>query len=280
MHRDFRDTLLTAMPIERAKTLRGMLSWSPRFRRGTHHDRDADGRSGSRRPSAGCRTRSAIESPISGCDGHAGRYVYVTDDEQQSARRVPFRSLVLAQADRVGHRSGGGRRRHRRPAHRRRGSRAAVHQPSRSRNSPVVDGDRRLLGILTEDQAFDIIAGGEHRGRRKARRLSTIGGAVSARLAVAAVAQADRLAAGAVRRRGLHRHRAARLRGRDGGGGRARLLHPAADRHRRQHRHPDHHDAGARDGHRSGPVARPARRRGQGDVDGHADRRSRWRPPR
>ena len=50
------------------------------------------------------------------------------------------------------------------------------------------------------------------------------------------------------------------------------VLHPAVDRHRRQHRHPDHHHPGARDGHRSGPVARPARCRRQGDVDGLADR--------
>ena len=59
-----------------------------------------------------------------------------------------------------------------------------------------------------------------------------------------------------VRRRGLHRHGAARVRGRAAGGRRADLLHPAPDRHRRQHRHADHDHADARPGGRRDPPAR------------------------
>jgi magnesium transporter len=89
-------------------------------------------------------------------EGHPGSCVYVTDDEGELLGAVPFRNLVLAQADRVvtdlmdadvitvGPLTDAEK-----------GARLCINR--RVEELAVVDGDRRLLGILTEDQAVGII---------------------------------------------------------------------------------------------------------------------------
>jgi magnesium transporter len=136
--RDLREQILTAMPLERAKVLRGLLSW-PDESVAAHMAPD-----------------TLTVSPVTTAS-QAVAFVYVTDDEQKLVGRVRFRSLVLAQADEAA------------------GDlleeelvtvapltdveeAASRVIDRRLRELPVVDADSRLLGILTEDHALDIIA--------------------------------------------------------------------------------------------------------------------------
>lgn len=149
---DLRDALLTAMPIERAKTLRGMLLWRPDSV-AAHMTTETF----TVRPTATAEEAVAqLRDRISGIEGHAGSCVYVTDDDGQLLGAVPFRNLVLAQADRV-------------VTELMEDSFVTVEPLTDAEKAArlcinrhveelaVVDGDRRLLGILTEDQAVDII---------------------------------------------------------------------------------------------------------------------------
>ena len=81
--------------------------------------------------------------------------------------------------------------------------------------------------------------GGGDRGHRAARRLPAAERPVSPVERRPPRPQAARLAAPAVRGRGVHRHGPAGLLRRAGGRRRAQLLHPAPHRDRRQHRQPD-----------------------------------------
>ena len=109
---------------------------------------------------------------------------------------------------------------------------------------PVLEKDGSVVGFVTVDDVIDVIIEEQtedvlkmagHRGRRPRQALLR-------EPDPARGAQADRLAAPAVRGRDLHGHRAAPLRGRAGGGGGPLVLHPAPDRHRRQRRLPDRDD--------------------------------------
>ncbi len=151
---DFRDTLLTAVPIERAKTLRGMLLWRPDSVAAHMTTETLTVGPAATAEEAVAQIRDRISDPR--MEGHAGNCVYVTDDEGELLGAVPFRSLVLAQADRVvtelmetdvvtvGPLTEAEK-----------GARLCINR--RVEELAVVDGDRRLLGILTEDQAVGII---------------------------------------------------------------------------------------------------------------------------
>ncbi len=153
--RDLREQILTAMPLERAKVLRGLLSW-PDDSVAAHMAPDTLTVSPATTASqavAEIRSRAATHR-----DGlYAGAFVYVTDGEQKLVGRVRFRSLVLAKSDEAA------------------GDlleeelvtvapltdveeAASRVIDRRLRELPVVDADGRLLGILTEDHALDIIA--------------------------------------------------------------------------------------------------------------------------
>ena len=87
---DLRDALLTAMPIEQAKTLRAMLLWRPDSVAAhmTTETLTVD-------PTATAEEAVAqIRNRISGrrMDGHAGSCVYVAGPEGQLLGAVPFRS--------------------------------------------------------------------------------------------------------------------------------------------------------------------------------------------
>jgi magnesium transporter len=149
-----REALLTAMPLERANVLRGVLSWP------------ADSVAAHILPetlTAGPEVTAAqaideIRNQVTarGDDPHPGSYLYVCGPEQHLIGMVRFRSLVLAPADQM--------------VTELVEDDAATVSPltdaeeaanlltgRRVRELPVVDGDGRLIGILTEDEAFDIL---------------------------------------------------------------------------------------------------------------------------
>ena len=150
---DLRDALLSAMPIERAKALRSMLLWPP----------DSVAAHMSTEPLTLGPTTTAgqaveqIRDRISNLhmDADAANCVYVTGPEQQLLGAVPFRSLVIARADRavadliedevvtVGPLTEAEHAAH-------------LFVNRRLEELAVVDADRRLLGVLTEDQAVNI----------------------------------------------------------------------------------------------------------------------------
>lgn len=146
---DLRDALLSAMPIERAKAPRSMLLWPP----------DSVAAHMSTEPLTLGPTTTAgqaveqIRDRISNLhmDADAANCVYVTGPEQQLLGAVPFRSLVIARADRavadliedevvtVGPLT------------------EAEHAAHLFVNRRLEElADRRLLGVLTEDQAVNI----------------------------------------------------------------------------------------------------------------------------
>jgi magnesium transporter len=151
---DSRDALLSAMPIERAKTLRKMLAWPPHSV-AAHMSPEplALGPTATAEEAVAHIRQRIAEQPK---DAHTGNCVYVTDSDHQLLGAVPFRNLVVAQADRpvadlmeadvvtvaplteAEHA-------------------AQMFVGRRLEELAVVDGDNRLLGILTEDQALDII---------------------------------------------------------------------------------------------------------------------------
>jgi magnesium transporter len=150
---DLREQLLTAMPLERAKVLRGLLSWPADSVAAHMAPETLTVSPTTAASSAVAEIRARATTQRGGL--HAGVFVYVTDDEQKLVGRVRFRSLVLAQADEVA------------------GDlleeelvtvspladaedAAKMVIARRLRELPVVDNDGRLLGILTEDHALDI----------------------------------------------------------------------------------------------------------------------------
>jgi magnesium transporter len=151
---DYRDALLTAMPIEQAKAQRSMLLWRPDSVAAHMTTEALAVGPGVTAEDAIAQIRDRIsEQPA---DAHIGSRVYVTAAEHELVGAVPLRSLVLAQADRpvtdlmaedvvtVSPLAG---------------AEEAAHLclNRRLEEVAVVDGDRRLLGILTEEQAIDIV---------------------------------------------------------------------------------------------------------------------------
>jgi magnesium transporter len=152
--RDTTDALLTAMPLERANALRGVLSWP------------ADSVAAHMLPEAltvgpditAARAIDEIRNRVSarGDDPHPGSYLYVCGPDQHLIGLVRFRSLVLAPTDQM-------------VTHLMEGDAVTVSPLTdaeeaanlltdrRVRELPVVDGDGRLLGILTEDEAAGIL---------------------------------------------------------------------------------------------------------------------------
>lgn len=264
-----REALLTLLPLERAMVLRGLLSW-PEDCAAAHMVPETL----TVRPNMTVsQAVASVRERASGLrsDARTTAYVYVTDADSHLLGVIAFRALVLAN-----------------PEQRVRelmGDDLIVVSPLTDKELaaqtimghnlmavPVVDADNRLLGIIAEDEAIDIA---EEEATEDAERQ---GG--SAPLEVPYLraspwllwAQAGRLAPGTFCCRGLHRQRPAGVLRRNGGGDSARVLHPTADRHRRQHRHPDRHHSGPRDGHRSGPVSRCACGVSQGAVNRCAGR--------
>jgi magnesium transporter len=149
--RDLREQILTAMPLERAKVLRGLLSW-PDDSVAAHMAPDT-----LTVPTTTTASQAVAEIRARVATQHeqAGAFVYVTDADDVLVGRVRFRSLVVAEADEAA---------------------GDLIEPDmvtvspmtdaetaadtvierRMRELPVIDADGRLLGILTEDHALDI----------------------------------------------------------------------------------------------------------------------------
>jgi magnesium transporter len=89
-------------------------------------------------------------------DAHTGNCIYVTDSDQLLLGAVPFRSLVIAQADRaVADLIDGDVVTVEPLTEAEHAARLCVNR--RLEELAVVDGDNRLLGVLPEDQALNII---------------------------------------------------------------------------------------------------------------------------
>lgn len=148
-----REQWLTALSLDRANVLRGLLSW-PQDSVAAHMVPETlTVRPTMTAPEAVDAIRAGAATKRS--DARTGAYIYVTDDENRLLGVVPFRNLVLAGADRTVD---------------------ALMEPDviavspltdqedaaqllidhRLVALPVVDADRRLLGLLTEDDAADI----------------------------------------------------------------------------------------------------------------------------
>jgi magnesium transporter len=152
---DHRDALLTAMPIDQARIQRAMLLWRPDSVAAhmTTETLTVDPPTTAEEAVDQIRHRISAQ-PV---EGHIGSCVYVTGPDHELLGAVPLRSLVLAKADRamtdlmaddvvtVNPLTS---------------AEDAAHLclNRRLEELAVVDGDRRLLGILTEDQAVDIVA--------------------------------------------------------------------------------------------------------------------------
>jgi magnesium transporter len=152
---DYRDSVLTAMPIEHAKAQRSMLLWRPDSVAAHMTTETLAVRPTITAEEAIAEIRDRIsERPL---DAHIGNCVYVTGPDHELVGEVPLRSLVLARADRVVTDlmaddvvTVGPLTEAEEAAH--------LCLNRRLEQLAVVDGDRRLLGILTEDQAVDIVA--------------------------------------------------------------------------------------------------------------------------
>ena len=131
---------------------------------------------------------------------------------------------------------------------------------------PVVDDADHLLGIITEDDVADVLEAEATEDIERLGGSEPLNAPYRSSGRAAARPQARRLAAAALRRRGVHRHGAPRLPGRADPGGRPQLLHPAADRHGREHGQPDRDADRPRDGARRGLAARHRLDRVQGDA--------------
>lgn len=151
---DLRDSLLSAMQIDEAKTLRSMLLWPPDSV-AAHMTTEAVTLAPA---TTAAQAVEQIRDRIAErrADAHAGNCAYVTGPDGQLLGVVPFRSLVIAPADRivsdlmeenvltVGPLTEAEEA-------------ASVCLKRRLEELAVVDGDGRLLGVLTEDQAVDIV---------------------------------------------------------------------------------------------------------------------------
>lgn len=149
-----RDALLSAMPIDQAKRLREMLVWPPdSVAANMSTDALALGPAVTAEEAvAHIRHRISEQQK----DAHTGNCIYVTDSDQQLLGAVPFRSLVLAQPDRaIADLIDGDVVSVEPLTEAEQAAQLCVNR--RLEELPVVDGDNRLLGILTEDQALDII---------------------------------------------------------------------------------------------------------------------------
>ena len=151
---DLRDSLLSAMPIEKAKTLRSMLMWRPDSVAAYMTTEALTLGPTTTAEQAVDQIRDRISEQCK--DVNAGNSVYVTGPDQRLLGAVPFRSLVIAQADRVVADmmdddvvTVGPLTEAEHAAH--------LCVSRRLEELAVVDGDGRLVGVLTEDRAVDII---------------------------------------------------------------------------------------------------------------------------
>ncbi|CAN5485389.1 magnesium transporter [soil metagenome] len=148
-----REQWLTALPSERAKVLRGLLSWPEDSAAAHMVPETLTVRPTMTAPEAVDAIRASASTMRS--DARTGAYIYVTDDENRLLGVVPFRNLVLAGLEHTVD---------------------ALMEPDvitvspltdqedaaqllidhRLVALPVVDADNRLLGLLTEDDAADI----------------------------------------------------------------------------------------------------------------------------
>lgn len=148
------EPVLAAMPIERADVVRGLLKW-PAECVGAHMSLEVI-TVGPTTP-AGQAVDDIRQRALSTRRSAVGSHVYVTGADRELRGSIPFRNLVLAAADREA---------------------ADVMYADivtvtpltdaeeaarklldhRADELPVVDSENRLLGVLTEDEATDILA--------------------------------------------------------------------------------------------------------------------------
>jgi magnesium transporter len=148
-----REGWLTALPLERANVLRGLLSWP------------ADSVAAHMVPETlSVRPAMTADEAVDAIRGHAshlrhdsrtGAYVYVTDDDSRLLGVVPFRDLVLLGAGRTVADLMNDQVVSVSPLTDKEEA-AQVLTDYRLVALPVVDADLRLLGVLTEDDAADI----------------------------------------------------------------------------------------------------------------------------
>ncbi|MGB3480627.1 MAG: magnesium transporter [Mycobacterium sp.] len=148
-----REEWLTALPLERANVLRGLLSW-PEDSAAAHMVPET---LTVRSTMTAAEAVDAVRAHSSHVrhDSRTGAYIYVTDEDNRLLGVVPFRALVLAGATRtvtdlmdedviaVSPLTD-------------KEDAAQVLMDYRLVALPVIDADRRLLGVLTEDDAGDI----------------------------------------------------------------------------------------------------------------------------
>lgn len=264
-----REALLTLLPLERAMVLRGLLSW-PEDCAAAHMVPETL----TVRPNMTVsQAVASVRERASGLrsDARTTAYVYVTDADSHLLGVIAFRALVLAN-----------------PEQRVRelmGDDLIVVSPLTDKELaaqtimghnlmavPVVDADNRLLGIIAEDEAIDIA---EEEATEDAERQ---GGSAPLevpylraspwllwrkRVVWLLVLFAAEAYTGSVLRAFSDEMEAVIA---------LAFFIPLLDRHRRQHRHPDRHHSGPRDGHRSGPVSRCACGVSQGAVNRCAGR--------
>jgi magnesium transporter len=148
-----REEWLTALPLARAKVLRGLLSWPEHSAAAHMVPETLTVRPTMTAPEAVDAVRAHASQIRS--DSRTGAYIYVTDDHDRLLGVVPFRNLVLAGADRT--------------VDDLMDVDVIMLSPLTDQEEaaqllidhrlvalPVVDADRHLLGILTEDDAADI----------------------------------------------------------------------------------------------------------------------------
>lgn len=153
-HHDARDSLLSAMPIEQAKNLREMLVWPTDSVAAYMTTETLSLRPDTTAEEAVAHIRRRISEQQR--DAHTGNCIYVTDSEHRLLGTVPFRSLVIAQADHAVADLIDGEVVTVAPLTEAEHA-AQLCANRRLEELPVVDADNRLLGVLTEDQASDIL---------------------------------------------------------------------------------------------------------------------------
>ena len=101
---------------------------------------------------------------------------------------------------------------------------------------PIVDSEDRLVGIVTVDDAMEVLEEEETEDLARAGGAEPLGRPYLATSILQIARSPRRLAARAHRRRDPHRQRPERIRGDAEPGRHARAVHSPRDRHRRQHR--------------------------------------------
>lgn len=148
-----REALVAALPLERATVLRGLLNW-PEDSAAAHMVPDTlTVRPDMTVPEA----IAAVREHASGLrrDARTTAYVYVTDAGAHLLGVVTFRSLVLASAEqRVSELMGDAAFTVMPMSDAETAAQTLIHHSLLA--IPVVDADKRLLGIITEDTALDI----------------------------------------------------------------------------------------------------------------------------